>query len=102
MYLRYLGDGLYRFRIYSESLLIEPEAGPVKSNQTALAPPLAYTADLLSVGALARDAGTSVYEAHRVDAIASKPAPTVDCILLGRLGQLSGRLLLIVILIYQK
>ncbi|MPQ83964.1 hypothetical protein F0170_08210 [Pseudomonas sp. MAFF 730085] len=33
---------------------------------------------------LARDAGTSELQVHRVDAIASKPAPTVDCVLLGR------------------
>ena len=40
VHIRCLGDGLYRFRSYSESLLIDPEAGPVKSNQNALAPPL--------------------------------------------------------------
>ncbi|MGE1155318.1 hypothetical protein, partial [Pseudomonas kitaguniensis] len=40
VHIRYLGDGLYGFRSYSESLLIDPEAGPVKSNQNALAPPL--------------------------------------------------------------
>ncbi|KJR42669.1 hypothetical protein MCHI_001437 [Candidatus Magnetoovum chiemensis] len=40
VYIHYLGDGLYRFRSYSGSLLNSRNAGPVKSKQNALAPPL--------------------------------------------------------------
>ncbi|PSL93501.1 hypothetical protein C7U57_14445 [Pseudomonas sp. R9.37] len=41
---------------------------------------------------LACDAGISVYQAQPVDAIAGKPAPTLNWVQLSRSGQLSGRL----------
>src|SRR5471030_109687 len=41
---------------------------------------------------LACDAGASVYQIHRVDAIAGKPAPTLNWVQLPRTGRLSGRL----------
>ena len=39
-HIRYLGDGRLWFRSYSGSLLKSRNAGPVKSKQNALAPPL--------------------------------------------------------------
>ncbi|CAI8888938.1 hypothetical protein EMIT043CA1_90235 [Pseudomonas brassicacearum] len=40
MNIRYLGNGDLWFSPYGGSLLKSPEAGPVKSKQNALAPPL--------------------------------------------------------------
>ncbi|CAH0291260.1 hypothetical protein SRABI06_04234 [Pseudomonas brassicacearum] len=40
VYIRFCGNGYWRFRSYSGSLLKSPEAGPVKSKQNAFAPPL--------------------------------------------------------------
>ena len=40
VYIRFFGNGGLWFRSYSGSLLKSPEAGPVKSKQNALAPPL--------------------------------------------------------------
>ena len=38
--IRFFGNGYWRFRSYSGSLLEEPGAGPAKSNQKRFAPPL--------------------------------------------------------------
>ncbi|PSL93500.1 hypothetical protein C7U57_14440 [Pseudomonas sp. R9.37] len=52
-----------------------------------------HRAALLFCGSwLACDAGTSVYQAQPVDAIAGKPAPTLNWVQLSRSGRLSGRL----------
>ena len=40
VHIRYLGHGCYWFRFYSGSLLKSRNAGPDKSKQNALAPPL--------------------------------------------------------------
>ena len=40
VHIHFCGQGRYGFRFYSESLLKSRNAGPVKSNPNALAPPL--------------------------------------------------------------
>ncbi len=59
LYIRYLGDGLYRFRSYSESLLKGP-----KSNQKVLAPPLGAS---LRLG----------MPAHRLESVGRRDGPSL-------------------------
>ena len=102
VYIRFLRNGGLWFRPDGGSLLKSPEAGPVKSKQNALAPPLGTSPRLgvpgrtpiRSVGAkLARDeAGTSNITANCPTAIASKLAPTGESRSHPEPGRLSGRL----------